>query len=192
MGWSRAQRRCFQRAMSGIEVAFAMDERVRICELTSRLGMDAKRFHRCFRALVMRIRRRFGRFEYIACKEWGDKSGMLHAHILFRGVFISQAWLSDAWAELTGAFRVYLRELNRWRKKQVGAYFVKYFSRKACSGRYWMSWGWVYRGFVRDWKFIVSAYGRDAVRVWRRLLHGEFIGGLHVPWWSQSSLGDRG
>jgi len=179
--------------MSGIEVAYSLGERVRIMELTSLHDMELKRFHRLVRALVMRIRRRYGRFEYIGVREFGEKSGMLHAHVLFRGVFIPQSWLSNVWLELSGAFRVYLRELNRWRKERIGAYFVKYFSKKERFGRYWMSWGWVYYGFVRDWRLIVSAYPQDAVHVWCRLLCGAFVkvggGFLHVPWIYQSRLG---
>lgn len=194
VSWNRRQKRFFQRSLSGIELAFISRERVRVMCLTSSDASESshKALHRHFSALVKRIRRRYGKFEYIGVKEFTRK-GLLHLHLLFRGVFISQRWLSDAWFDLHGAFRVFLQQL-RGRRKRIGAYLCKYLVKEPRYSRYWCSWGWVYRGFVRDWKMIVHRFQQGSVRAWNRLLRGQFLefpwGVLHAPWVSQSKLGD--
>ena len=165
-------------------------ERLRVLGLTSSPVSDASLLHHHFSALVMRIRRKYGCFEYIGVREF-TKSGLLHSHLIYRGVFIPQRWLSRVWEELHGAFRVYVQEMRGSRRK-IGAYLVKYLGKEADSGRYWWSWGWVYRGFVRDWKLLVRKFKSSAVAVWRRLLWGDTIhvgpNVLIVPWIRQLSL----
>src|SRR4051794_25950141 len=72
---------------------------VRFITLTSPGGEDSatsyaelpKRFHR----LMSRMQRRFGRIEYYAVVE-RQKRGAAHVHMVYRGPYIVQAWLSRA------------------------------------------------------------------------------------------------
>jgi hypothetical protein len=102
---------------------------------------------------------------------------------VYRGQFIAQRWLSEAWFNIHGAKIVWIARLYTWKlAKHLGRYFIK-----EGVGRFWMSWGWVYRGFVGDWKVIVSKYGKFALRFWMSLLHGNVVKindcfELHAPW----------
>jgi hypothetical protein len=145
--------------------------------------------HRSFDRLRKRIRRLYGRFEYCCIKEH-TKEGLEHLHLVYRGKFIPQKWLSDTWNDIHGAKIVWIAQLYTWKlAKHLGRYFIK-----EGVGRFWMSWGWVYRGFVRDWKVIVSKFGESAVRVWKDLLfHGHFVKiddwwTIRPPWITQKVL----
>ncbi|GAI55298.1 unnamed protein product, partial [marine sediment metagenome] len=59
-----------------------------------------------------RIRRTFGPTEYMAFLEL-QRNGTPHFHVLTRGSYIPQKWLSDAWHSLTGAFKVDIRQVRR-------------------------------------------------------------------------------
>lgn len=196
--WNRKQKRLFQRSMSGVELALIRGERVRclhfgITPEMQRQPQHLETFSRLIKAFIKRIRRKYPLFEYIGQRQYGERGGLLHIHFLFRGSYIPQRWLSSTWEELTGgAFRVYINEMQRWKKKSMGAYLCRYVSRDATQMRYMMSWRWVYRGFVRDWRDIVHCYQKSALSMWLRLLNGCDVElGIRVlrpPWVSQSSL----
>ena len=93
---TRRVRRFYHRYLTGVGVG----GQVRILTLTSsdeavKQGYD---IHRSFRALVLRLRRHFGRFEYIGVRE--KKGDREHLHIVFRGKFMEQAVVSKIWNEL--------------------------------------------------------------------------------------------
>lgn len=64
------------------------------------------------RILVQAIRREFGHFEYMMALEL-HKNGAPHVHILQRGTYISQRWLSTHWFKLTGNFKVHIGGIHR-------------------------------------------------------------------------------
>lgn len=64
------------------------------------------------RVLCQRIRRQFKAFQYLACLEL-TKRGTPHIHMLTRGTYISQRWLSSAWLALTGAHQVHISKIDR-------------------------------------------------------------------------------
>lgn len=41
-----------------------------------------------------------------------QKNGTPHLHVLQRGTYIPQRWLSAAWLSLTGSFKVYIEKVN--------------------------------------------------------------------------------
>jgi hypothetical protein len=184
--WIKSQRRIYHRVLSGFECAKRVGDHVRVITLTSAEGSGD--IHHSFGILKKRIRRKYGRFEYCCVKEL-TKQGFHHLHIVYRGSFIEQEWLSDAWKDIHGAPIVWIAKLYSWFfAKHLARYFVK-----EAIGRFWMSWGWVYRGFVKDWKIIVHKYGKFAVNYWNRLLHGDFIKiydrfELKAPWVSQKAF----
>jgi len=65
-----------------------------------------------FRRLVARIRRNFPRLEYCAAIEL-TKRGTPHLHVLTRGDYIPQTWLSTAWKDLTGSYIVHIRKIDQ-------------------------------------------------------------------------------
>jgi len=186
--WSRSQKRLYQRVLSGFECAKKGRDFVRVMTLTTAAG-GPNDIHSSFEMLKKRIRRQFGRFEYVAVKEH-TKEGLIHLHLVYRGQFIPQTWLSQNWYDVYRARVVWIAKLYSWKfAKHLARYFIK-----EGFGRYWMSWGWVYRGFVKDWQIIVSRYRDNAVKVWKELLyHGRFVKigfrfELHAPWISQQHL----
>ena len=184
--WLKSQKRLYQRVLSGFECAKRVGDHVRVMTLTS-ASRDGD-IHRSFEVLKKRIRRFYGRFEYCGVKET-TKSGLFHVHLVYRGRFMTQKWLSDAWFNIHGAKIVWIARLYTWKfAKHLARYFVK-----EGVGRFWMSWGWVYRGFVQDWKIVVHKYGKFAVRFWNRLLHGHDVKindvlVLRPPWITQKVL----
>lgn len=130
--------------------------------------------HRGYERLVKRIRRRHGRYEYVAVKEL-TKSGLVHLHVLWRGSYIEQSWLSNVWKEIHNAQVVYV-ELMKCKRNQIGSYLVKYLEKDvSASYRFWCSWNWVFRGFVSFWNRVVRVHGERAVRVWKTFLWGGWI-----------------
>lgn len=161
--WTKKQKRLYHRVLSGFEIAKQLKDRVRVIELGTDQKDQDHDIHRDFTVLVKRIRREFGRFEYMAVKELSPKNKLLHLHIVYRGSYIPQKWLSDQWAELHNAPVVWIAELYSWKyAKHVARYFIK-----EGVGRFWGSWGWVYRGFCRDWRKMIKRYGQRAISFWK-------------------------
>lgn len=87
-----------------------------------------------------------------------SKNGKQHLHVLFRGKYIDQAYLSSQWQEIHKAKIVDIRKVKYTRtKKQIGAYMAKYMS-KENTFRYAWSWSWVWRGFCRHWTLLKRAW----------------------------------
>lgn len=163
-GWDRKQRRLYHRVMSGFELAKRMNDYTRVITLTSSVE-SPEDIHRSFEILKKRIRRKYKKFEYSTVKEL-TKSGLVHLHIVYRGSFISQKWLSEAWEDIHKAKIVWIAKLYSWKlAKHLARYFVK-----EGIGRFWSSWKWVYRGFVRDWKILVHQKGFNALKYWKSWL----------------------
>jgi hypothetical protein len=136
---------------------------VRVLTLTS--SPDSGDIHRDFEVLKKRIRRKYGRFEYSSVKEH-TKEGLVHLHLVYRGRFMRQQWLSESWNEIHKAKVVWIAKLYSWKlAKHLARYFVK-----EGFGRFWTSWNWVYRGFVGDWKRLVHEKGDMALNYWHRWL----------------------
>jgi len=85
---------------------------------------------KAFAKLVQKIRYKTGNFEYLLVFEL-TKKGTPHIHMLSRGGFIPQAWLSDQWKKLTGSFIVDIRRIRR--KKDVSNYITKYLGKAIAS-----------------------------------------------------------
>jgi hypothetical protein len=103
----------------------------RFFTLTSPANEDADtsyaKFPERFRRFYMRLDRRFGRLkriEYIAVVE-RQKRGAAHVHVIYRGPFIPQQWLSQVAAEC-GFGRI--ADIRRSRKDHV-RYLAKYLAK---------------------------------------------------------------
>lgn len=173
----RKYKRCFHRVMSGIEKGGSL----RFLTLTSSPSSPLD-IQRSWRKLYMRMSRRGMISGYIKVTET-TRSGLLHLHILFRGSFVAQTWLSAAWMKVHGAEVVDIRKA--YGKRGAAGYLAKYMSK--AGERYSWSWGWVYRGFAGVWqraKQIVRILrtrdpGRDVWGSLFRLWRGHLRAGTH-------------
>lgn len=90
----------------------------RIITLTTRpkpgwsLEASVRWFRKRWSLLLARIRRHFGKFEYMQVTEL-HRSGWPHMHILTRGCYIPQRMLARWWIELTGSFKVHIQKVAK-------------------------------------------------------------------------------
>jgi len=79
--------------------------------------------------LVKRIKRKWpnATFEYFMVWE-ATKHGWPHVHMVARGPYIPQKWLSQQWLDLTGAFIVDIRDVDNARP--LASYLAKYLSKE--------------------------------------------------------------
>jgi len=164
--WSRQQRRAYQRILSGVKYHHSKGDILRFMTLTSSpeavndISYDFKR-------LKQWIRRRFPEFEYIAIKT-SEGNGVIH--ILFVGCYIPQRMLSNIWASIHHSPIVDIRMVH------ANNGLVRYVVSQYCAGqskfeRYYWSWGWVQKGFVKIWRMIVYMFGyRKGISIWDKLM----------------------
>ncbi|MBA7588417.1 hypothetical protein ES708_30473 [subsurface metagenome] len=138
---SRRVRRFYQRYFTGVGVG----GRLRFLTLTSSDEAVIKGYdiHKHFRALVMRMRRRWGSFEYMGVVEIKDDRH--HLHLVFRGEYMAQAQLSAMWASLHLSPIVDIKAV--YKAKGGARYLAKYLAKEALN-RYWASYNWVFTGWV--------------------------------------------
>jgi len=149
---TKSVRRFYQRFYTGVGVG----GQLRVLTLTTSdealaLGKD---IHRDFRALVKRLRRKFGVFEYIGVKEAkGDRE---HLHLVFRGEYMPQDWVSDTWKSIHASPVVDIRAVQ---SAEGGVkYLAKYLS-KDIHNRFWCSQNWVFKGWVGWTKEFCKQFG---------------------------------
>lgn len=166
----RRYKRCFHRVMSGIEKG----GNLRFLTLTSSPSSPLD-IQRSWRRLYMRLKRRGLICGYVKVTE-RTKSGLLHLHILFRGSFLEQVWLSRLWKEIHGAEIVDIRKA--FGKHGAAGYLAKYMAK--ADERYSWSWEWVYRGFAGTWEKAKAIVRRLKVRCPDKL--SEAYQSLFVLW----------
>jgi hypothetical protein len=162
--------------MSGLTVGKSRSERLRFMTLTTSSEAKGRNLNADFRALKMRIFRKF----HFKMKYWkirtNEGNGVLH--IVFRGKYIPQKWLSEQWADIHRSPVVDIRSLYETRKGLTGIvfYLVGNYLTKQSFER--MSWGysWVFPAFVSCWKRIVEKYGFErGLELWNKLLCVPFV-----------------
>ncbi|MBA7576363.1 hypothetical protein ES708_18202 [subsurface metagenome] len=191
---NRRVRRFYQRYFTGVGVG----GRLRIVTLTSSdeaigQGLD---IHRSFRALVKRLRRRWGVFQYIGVREIkGDRQ---HLHLVFRGKYMAQAQLSVMWAKLHLSPVVDIEAV--YSQRGGARYLAKYLAKEAL-GRYWASYDWVFAGWVGWSRRVKRAVGHWPSRALLRSLAGldkvkrrlamDFLEWQHRSLWEWSMDNDK-
>jgi hypothetical protein len=189
--WSQKEKRAFHRFLSGIKAAFYRNEIVRFMTLTGSPASSPLRLNRHFESLVKRIRRGYFlsdeerrkrktigqkvRFEYCKVK---TNEGNWILHVVFRGEYIPQDWLSTTWEELHGAKIVYIEKLHGNSKRMAAYLATQYLSlQEATYTRMSYSFGWVCRGFVKRWHHLWEVLGeRESVLVyWECLLRSKSL-----------------
>ncbi|GAI61752.1 unnamed protein product, partial [marine sediment metagenome] len=162
---SRRVRRFYQRYFTGVGVG----GRLRFLTLTSSdeavvMGFD---IHRHFRALKERLRRRFGKFEYMGIVEIkGDRQ---HLHLVFRGEYMAQAQLSAMWTSIHKSPVVDIQAV--YKAKGGAQYLAKYLAKETVN-RYWASYNWVFAGWVGWSRRVKRAVGHYPSRALLRSLAG--------------------
>jgi len=160
---NRRVRRFYQRFFTGV----ATGGRLRFLTLTSSDEAVIKGYdiHRHFRALVMRLRRRWGRFEYMGVVEIkGDRH---HLHLVFRGEYMAQAQLSAMWASIHKSPVVDIQAV--YKAKGGARYLAKYLAKEGVN-RYWASYNWVFAGWVGWSRRVNRAVGHYPSRALLRSL----------------------
>ncbi|MBA7551900.1 hypothetical protein ES705_44451 [subsurface metagenome] len=156
-------RRMFHRVMSGLE----RSGNVRLITLTS--APASGDFQKDFRKLIMRLGRRKLVQSYIRVPE-RTETGLRHDHILFRGSYIEQKYLSEQWAQIHGAPVVDIRSVRG--RRGIANYLANYLA-KSPAGRYSYSWTWVWKGFVKSWEGLkkfgweIGASFEETLTCWR-------------------------
>jgi hypothetical protein len=174
--YTKKQRRAFQRLMSGLTVGKSRRERLRFMTLTSSPESVGRSLNADFRTLKMRILRKY----HFKMKYWkirtNEGNGVLH--IVFRGKYIPQKWLSAQWADIHKSPIVDIRSLHETRKGLTGIVFYLIGNYLAKQSFERMSWGysWVFPAFVSCWKRLIEKYGfKQALILWNRLLCSQFV-----------------
>ena len=174
--YTKKQRRAFQRLISGLTVGKSRRERLRFMTLTSSPESVGRSLNADFRALKMRILRKY----HFKMKYWkirtNEGNGVLH--IIFRGKYIPQKWLSAQWADIHKSPIVDIRSLYETRKGLTGIVFYLVGNYLAKQSFERMSWGysWVFPAFVSYWKRIVEKYGfKRGLELWNKLLCSPFV-----------------
>jgi hypothetical protein len=174
--YTKKQRRAFQRLMSGLTVGKSRSERLRFMTLTSSPESKGRNLNADFRTLKMRILRKY----HFKMKYWKirthEGNGVLH--IIFRGKYIPQEWLSAQWADIHKSPIVDIRSLYETRKGLTGIVFYLVGNYLAKQSFERMSWGysWVFPAFVSAWKRLVEKYGfKRGLELWNRLLCSPFL-----------------
>jgi len=162
--------------MSGLTVGKSRRERLRFMTLTSSPEAKGRDLNADFRALKMRILRKY----HFKMKYWkirtNEGNGVLH--IVFRGKYIPQRWLSEQWADIHKSPIVDIRSLYETRKGLTGIVFYLVGNYLAKQSFERMSWGysWVFPAFVSSWKRLIEKYGfKQALFLWNQLLCSSFV-----------------
>lgn len=159
-------KRMYHRVRTGLERKGS----VRLLTLTTADQARGRDFQRDFRKLIMRLKRRGLVESYIRCPE-KTEAGSRHDHILFRGSYIEQAYLSHLWREIHHSPVVDIRRVRG--RHRLACYLANYLA-KSPSARYSYSWSWVWKGFAKSWKFLKTMSrwsGQDfktLLTVWQR------------------------
>jgi len=149
MNWSNKQKRCFGTALSGLVLAELRNENVRFLTLTTSNRGSNLDITKDWQILDKRIQRKFDfKPEYIRVKT-NEGNGVLH--IIYKGKYLPQKWLSNAWNEIHYSPIVSIEWVRN--NKQLASYLTQYISNQNSTyQRYSCSHYWIAPGYakVRD------------------------------------------
>lgn len=168
---SGKKKRAFHRLISGFTRACYRGDRLRFMTLTSSSVSEYQLLSRHLQVLRKRISHAFGFLPQYWKINTNEGNGVLH--VVFKGGFIPQKWLSDAWNSIHGARIVDIRVL-RGSPRKLANYLVGNYLCKQSFERMSWSWGWVFRGFCGIWRSRFSSWYRSSpgacLRAWNLLI----------------------
>ncbi len=176
-GWSRQQKRAYQRVLTFLKYNELQSRRVSWVTLTSASESKPKLLMVHFQVLRKRLARRDIEFEYFNVKT-SEGQGVLHLLFAFRTRkwHISQKWLSKNWEKIHGAKIVWIRKYRYKTAKRMSRYIVgQYCAIQKGFERY--SWSRKeLGGFVRAWHFLKRIYKKEKLlQIWEAFLGGRVL-----------------
>jgi hypothetical protein len=159
----KAEKRRFHRLVAGLTIGMHQRERMRFMTLTTAPGVE-KDINKSFVVLKLRIWRTFGwKFNRYFKLKTAEGNGVLH--IVYRGKFIPQSWLSYNWAQIHGgSFIVDIRELHvKNGLKPLANYLIVNYLTKQKTIRMSYGWRWCWLGFCKSYKNIKEEYNHMKV-----------------------------
>jgi len=152
---------------------------------TSRPGSTWADVMKAWQRLLLYLRRKYGlRCEYVAVKEAGGKTGMLHLHCILLGWrWVPWAAVSAEWERLTGAWHVWVSAIRTSSQSEIARYLSKYLTKEAMVGArkaVTYSEQWPRREWQRPAMFDVTMYSEAPVP---RPIVAETDRGLLVEHW---------
>jgi hypothetical protein len=179
----RKKARAYHRLLSGFTRARYHGQPLRFMTLTTATGGSQEKLTRHFQTLRKRIKRAFGfKAEYWKINT-SEGNGVLH--IVYKGGFIPQSWLSNAWRQIHGAFIADIH-LLKGKDKRIVNYLVSQYLCKQPFERMSWSWNWVFRGFCGVWKRQFSFWYMDnrikCLKAWNKLIcsHPSYLPGVQL------------
>jgi hypothetical protein len=131
---------------------------MRFLTLTTAGGVT-RDINKSWAVLKIRIWRTFGwkinRYFKLKTKEG---NGVLH--IVYRGKFIPQSWLSRNWFEIHFSRIVDIRELHyRAGARRIANYLIVNYLQAQKTIRMSYGWKWVWLGFCKSWEHVKQTHG---------------------------------
>lgn len=167
------QRRAYHRLMSGASLSQDLGESLYFLTLTSPSGSSTRALSRDFQVLRKRIEADpkkshlwgSGLGKHLKYWKINTNEGNGVMHIVYRGGFLPYKWMSDNWMEIHGAWDLNIQRLEFPNPRSLVNYLVGGYLCQQSYER--MSWSqdWVFRGFVKVWKFEFAwLYRKDKTR----------------------------
>lgn len=155
-GFSKKQKRTYGKIIAGFKRAIALNQRVRFMTLTSAPNTNFKDIGHAFQILKQRITRKFGKMAYIKVTT-SEGNGVIH--VLYRGPYIPQSWLSNAWKEIWGSEIVDIRLVKETTGRMASYLAAQYVAGQDLYVRTSESWSWIYRRSTGIFKYILNTFG---------------------------------
>lgn len=168
--WSAKDRRAYQRLLAGHKIATFYKNRLRFMTLTTSKEGRSHDLKEDANTLIKRIRRRYGRFEYLRVRT-DEGNGVLH--VVFRGSFISRKWLKDQWEDIHSSWNVDVRDCQRY---HMGYVVNQYLCNQSGYTRYSMSGLWLPRGSIAMWKAFCRWYPLKRTELFDAYLKNHCLG----------------
>lgn len=186
---NRQQKRLYHRALSWLNYAQGHQKQVLWVMLSSPVGADQSVLAYNHKRLRQEIERKkgFKGLEHLTVRT-EEGNGVLHALWAWgarpgerqRQFYISQAWLSETWARISGAPVVWIKKVHDGDRdyKKIARYIVTQYVTEQ-QGFVNFSWSW-WRTFGFPMGAIWSAFkqefhGKERYFFWRKLMQGEDV-----------------
>lgn len=155
--WSPKQRRCYHRILSGYKLSQFFGQRLRFMTLTTSNDGRNNDLKRDFNTLVKRIRRHYGRFEYLRVRT-DEGNGVLH--VIYRGSYIPRSWLQSQWIDIHKSWNVDIRDTQRYHCTYI---INQYLSGQSAFVRYSTTLSWIFKGAVAQWNALKKSFWRNPI-----------------------------
>lgn len=167
-GWTRQQRRVFQRLISWCYEAKSRGCQLSRVDLTTGPGGAAPLLRKHLQELRRRVERELGyQGLEMFVVETSEGNGVLHmvwGWLGDRSFIIEQRWLSEQWQKIHGAPVVWIRRmgLEKHDIRSVGRYFALQYLADQRGALVRMSWSWRRSRFAigKAWKFMCRSLRR--------------------------------